>query len=147
MPGANIGKRIVRRIRYVASIHSKDFREPKSEVGWAFFPPNTRKKAKVLPWAFFIRVFCKDREEFAVNRTQRLKKSCSHRPACLAVVCGGGWPVRLGFVFHSKKNGPQGRGYNPRAGFPCSHRPVAGPPPLRLSQQEERPTGPWLQLA
>jgi hypothetical protein len=70
MPGANIGKRIVRRIRYMASIHSKDFREPKSEARPGIFPPNTGKNAKVLLQAFFIRVLCKDREKFAVNRTR-----------------------------------------------------------------------------
>jgi hypothetical protein len=27
-------------------------------------------------------------------------------------VATGLWPVQLGSIFHSKKNGPQGRGYN-----------------------------------
>jgi hypothetical protein len=52
MPGANIGEQTIRRIRYTASLFSKDFRDPKPEVGWAFSHQTHEKKQK-----FYSRLF------------------------------------------------------------------------------------------
>jgi hypothetical protein len=55
--------------------------------------------------------------------------AASNCPARLAELsefsCPGGPPSRPDCAAQFE-NGPQGRGYNPQARFPCSHRPVAG---------------------
>jgi hypothetical protein len=72
--------------------------------------------------------------------------AASNCPARLAELsefsCPGGLPSGPESAAQFE-NGPQGRGYNPQARFPCGHRPVAGSPPLFTIRK--RPAGPWLQ--